>query len=155
MQEQEYLEQRVDNQIKWLGGKSAWNQHLFKRLRLAEIALGGLIPLITVLPIDVITGKVIVAAAGAAIAVIAGAISLWRFQELWVEYRATAETLKREKMLYQTAVAPYDKADRFALLVHRVEALLAAENAQWVELERSQPVLPVAVAGSEKAPAEQ
>jgi hypothetical protein len=150
MEEQDYIEQRIGDQIKWLSGKSGWNQRLFKRLRLMEIALGGLIPVVVALPIADVVGKVIVAAAGAAVAIIAGAISLWRFQELWVEYRATAEALKREKMLYETATAPYDKEDRFALLVTRAEALLASENASWVALAKAQPKAPNAASGSGK-----
>lgn len=137
MQEQEYMEQRIDDQITWLSARSAWNQRLFKRLRLAEVALASLIPVVVTLPLGEIASKVIVASAGAAIATIAAAVSLWRFQELWVQYRGTAEGLKREKFCYLTRVAPYDTDDRLAALVGRVESLLGAENAKWVELAKT------------------
>jgi hypothetical protein len=142
MNEQDYIQQRIDDQTKWLSGKSGSNQKLFKRCRLAEIVLASLIPVVAVLPLPELAGKLAVAAAGAAIAIIAAAVSLWRFQELWVQYRATAEALKREKFLYLTSAAPYTGTDCFALLVSRVEALLAAENASWVELAKAQPAAP-------------
>jgi hypothetical protein len=103
-------------------------------LRLVEIALASLIPLIVVLPIVEPLSKALVAAAGATIAVISGAISLWKFQETWVEYRAMAENLKREKFLFVTRAAPYTGDDRFPLFVGRVETLLGAESAKWVQV---------------------
>jgi hypothetical protein len=134
MTEQEYLESRVEDQLKWYSAKSGWNHKLYKWLRLVEVALASLIPLIVVLPLMELLSKVLVAAAGAAIAVISGAISLWKFQENWVEYRATAENLKREKFLFVTRAAPYAADDRFPLFVGRVETLLGAESAKWVQL---------------------
>jgi hypothetical protein len=151
MNEQDYIQQRIDDQIKWLSAKSGTNQNLFKRCRLAEIVLASLIPVVALLPLPELAGKLLVAAAGAAIAIIAGAVSLWRFQELWVQYRATAEALKREKFLYLTAAAPYAGQDRFALLVSRVEALLAAENVSWVELTKAQPAAPQAAGAPARA----
>ena len=70
---------------------------------------------------------------GVAMATIGGLLSLYRFQEKWIEYRVTAESLKREKFFFLTGTAPYDVDDRFQTLVTRVEAILAAENVQWAE----------------------
>jgi hypothetical protein len=52
-------------------------------------------------------------------------------QELWIEYWETCETLKKEKVLYQTVVEPYATADAFAVLVQRVETLISKENTDW------------------------
>jgi hypothetical protein len=38
LSEQEYLENRLDDQIDWYDRKSQWNQRWFKRLRLVEVA---------------------------------------------------------------------------------------------------------------------
>jgi hypothetical protein len=77
--------------------------------------------------------------AGALVAITAGGVSLWRLQELWIEYRATAEALKREKMLFLTQAPPYDTPQAFGEFVTRVEALLGSENATWAERMRAQP----------------
>jgi hypothetical protein len=70
---------------------------------------------------------------GVFVAVIAGVLELLHLQERWIEYRATAESLRREKFLFLTQTEPYDKDDAFHLLVQRVEALLSKENAEWAQ----------------------
>ena len=46
----------------------------------------------------------------------------------WIEYRARAESLRKEKFLFLAQTEPYDKDDAFDLLVQRVEALLSNKN---------------------------
>ena len=64
---------------------------------------------------------------------IASLLGLLNLQEHWIEYRATAESLRREKFLFLTQTEPYDKDDAFHLLVQRVEALSSKENAEWAQ----------------------
>ena len=91
-------------------------------------AIAYLVSHAELMPIQVLTG-----AMGVAVATIGGLLSLYRFQEKWIEYRVTAESLKREKFFFLTGTAPYDVDDRFQTLVTRVEAILAAESVQWAE----------------------
>jgi hypothetical protein len=63
-------------------------------------------------------------------------VSLYRFQENWNEYRASAESLKQEKFLYLARVEPYDGEQPFELLVQRVEALLMSETTGWAQAMR-------------------
>ena len=51
----------------------------------------------------------------------------------WIEYRATAESLRKEKFLFLAQTEPYDKDDAFDLLVQRVEALLSNKNTDWAQ----------------------
>ena len=127
----EYLSTRVDEQIAWLSANSQGNQHRFRRLRLAEMCLATGIPVLAAYA-DVHAGvRLAVAAAGALVAIIAGALALWKPQELWVQYRATSEALQREKMLYLTGAPPYDTGQTFPAFVARIEALLGSENTVW------------------------
>ena len=132
MNADDYLQRRIDDQIKWLSSASGKNQQWFKKLRAAEIVMGCAIAYLVshadLMPIQVLTG-----AMGVAVATIGGLLSLYRFQEKWIEYRVTAENLKREKFFFLTGTAPYDADDKFQILVTRVEAILAAENVQWAE----------------------
>ena len=132
MNADDYLQKRIDDQIKWLSSASGKNQQWFKKLRAAEIVMGCAIAYLVshadLMPIQVLTG-----AMGVAVATIGGLLSLYRFQEKWIEYRITAENLKREKFFFLTGTAPYDADDKFQILVTRVEAILAAENVQWAE----------------------
>ena len=74
---------------------------------------------------------------GLIVAVLAGIVSLYRFQENWNEYRAVAESLKQEKYLYLARAEPYDGDQPFELLVQRVEALLKSETTGWAQAMRA------------------
>jgi hypothetical protein len=67
------------------------------------------------------------------VVIITGMIALFRYHELWAEYRSNAETLKHEKYLYLYGAGPYDRDDRFTVLVERVESLISKENSRWQE----------------------
>ncbi len=70
---------------------------------------------------------------GVVVAVVASLLGLLQLQEHWIEYRATAESLRKEKFLFLTQTEPYDKDNAFHLLVQRVEALLSQENIDWAQ----------------------
>ena len=70
---------------------------------------------------------------GLLITIITGVVTLYKFQENWIEYRTTCETLRHEKFLFLTQTDPYDIEDPFNLLVHRVENLISKENTQWAQ----------------------
>ena len=132
----EYMVQRVDEQYQWLSDKSSRNQRWFRRLRLAEICLAGSVPVLAAYAKVSFTAQLSVAIAGALAAIVAGSTGLWKHQELWTEYRATAEALKREKLLYLTRTPPYDGDDAFAEFVSQIENILGAENSKWSERMR-------------------
>jgi hypothetical protein len=72
-------------------------------------------------------------ALGVLVATAAGFSSLLKFQENWIKYRTSAESLKKEKFLFQTGVAPYDGETPLVLLVQRVETLVSQENTNWAQ----------------------
>ena len=132
MNDSEFIEQRVDDQIDWYCAKSSWNQTLFKRLRMLELVCAASIPfVVTYVVDDSNTLRVIAGVLGIIVAVISGVIGLYRFQENWVQYRTTSESLKHEKFLYLTRAEPYDQEEPFALFVQRIESLISKENSSW------------------------
>lgn len=133
MNADEYLNERVENQIRWLSDKSGWNQRWFRKLRAVEIVLGCTIAFLVGYAEVHPAVKVAAGVLGVAVAAIGGLLSIYRFQENWVEYRVAAESLKREKFLFLTQAPPYNGEDRFQFLVARVENILNAENAKWGE----------------------
>lgn len=76
--------------------------------------------------------KLVVGSMGVCIAVISGLVSLYSFQENWIEYRTTAESLKHEKYLFLTKSPPYGSEDNFHMFVDRIESLISKENSAWV-----------------------
>jgi hypothetical protein len=131
--DQDYLSQRLDEQYNWLEKKAAWNQSRYKHLRMVEIAAAALIPALVALGLTGRAGEVASALLGIVIALSAGAMSLFKFHEKWVQYRSTAEQLKHERFLYDTQTGPYAGPERYAALVERVESILMKENAAWAK----------------------
>jgi len=135
MEEKEYLETRLDDQLAWYSDKSTYNKKRFHWLKAGEIVLSVSIPF-AVGFVD--TGpawmQVAIGVAGVCIALAAGISSLYKYQENWVEYRTTAEGLKRERYFYLSRTGPYRQGtseEAFHLLVERVEQMLSSENLAW------------------------
>jgi hypothetical protein len=130
---EEYIEQRLSDQIGWYDRKSSTNQRWFKRLRFAEIVAAATIPFLSGFAGNSFLIKIAIGALGVLVAVVASLLGLLQLQVHWIEYRATAESLRKEKFLFLTQTEPYHKDDAFHLLVQRVEALLSKENTGWAQ----------------------
>ena len=131
----------LDDQINWYGKKSAANQTAYKRLRLIEIIAAAAIPLLAgysqeSLHVGMTIG-VVIGVIGLIVAVLAGIVSLYRFQGNWNEYRAVPESLKQEKYLYLARADPHSGDQPFELLVQRVETLLKSETTGWAQAMRA------------------
>ena len=135
MTAEEYLKDRVEDQIGWYDSKSVTAQRRFKRLRLAELIAAATIPLLSGFIGAAPSLTVAVGILGATVAVIAGALGLYQFEHHWVEYRTTCETLKKERFLFLTASEPFDRDpdENFKLLVQRVETFVSKENTNWAQ----------------------
>ena len=130
----EYIAQRLDDQIRWYDLKSVSNQRWYKGLRMIQFTAAALIPFLTgftepAKPVWNLT----VGLLGVLIAIITAMLDLYRFQEHWIEYRTTSESLKKEKLLFLTESEPYrnESPTKFQLFVQRVEALISKENSNW------------------------
>ncbi len=132
MDEGAYLRDRLDDQLNWYDRKSGLCQRNYKRMRAVEIACAALIPFMVGPLFDRSDISAIVAGGlGVTVSILAGLMTLYNFQEDWIKYRTTAESLKHEKFLYLTKTGPYGGEDPFPLLVQRVESLVSKENTEW------------------------
>jgi len=138
MTQEEYLKQRLDDQIDWYDRKSSWNQKWYKRLQLILLVAAATIPFLSGFASDMHEAgsglpwvNIAVGLLGVAIAAIAAVLGLYNFQENWIKYRTTCESLKKEKFKFLTQVSPYDDDNAFTLLVEHVEGLISKENTDW------------------------
>src|SRR5690606_31774622 len=79
---------------------------------------------------------------GGASALFVGLLSLLHSQENWIQYRDTAEALKKERISFVTQTGAYmgfddDDALRDEL-VSRVEGIVSVENQVWQERQARQ-----------------
>lgn len=139
MDANEYITERLNDQIGWYDRKSTSNQKWYKRLRMAQLLAAALIPFLTgYLTPELATTRLAVGLLGVGIAGITGMLDLYRFQQHWIEYRTTCEALKKEKYLFATDSEPYtgDPVTKFRLLVQRAETLISKENTHWAQYVR-------------------
>jgi len=137
MNDEQFLKERVEDQINWYDKKSQFNQRWYKCLRVGEIGAAAAIPLLAGYMSDKTPAvQIIVGLLGFIIAIIASVVALYQFQENWVEYRTTCESLRHEKYLFLTQTEPYNIDNPFPLFVQRVESLVSTENTKWSQLIR-------------------
>ena len=133
----EYISERVDDQIGWYDNKSQRSQRWFKRFRGLEIIAAGIIPLFAGFGGGSTWSLIVVGVLGAIVAILASLLSLNQFQENWIEYRTTCESLKHEKYLFLTSAEPYNEEGPFGLFVQRIESLISKENSAWSQYTKS------------------
>lgn len=135
--QEDYLKNRLDDQINWYDKKSSQCQKMYKKLQLVSIIGAASIPLFSgYLSAETPYLKYLVGVLGLLVAVLAAVNNLYKYQENWITYRATCEGLKHEKYLYTTATSPYSIDGSFNLLVQRVEMIMSEENSGWLEIAK-------------------
>lgn len=153
-----YLDDRLEDQRKWHSGKATWNKNRFYVVEIITLVAGGLIPVINVLNVAEPWLRVLSASLASVIVLATGIGKLYKFQENWLNFRAVAEMLKREREFYRYEVSQYavrSDRERGKKLVERVENILASTTSQYVSIhgaEREEPqASPASVAGQEQS----
>jgi hypothetical protein len=132
MTEQEYMKSRIDDQITWYSKKATTNKRLNHWTKSLIIIFSAAIPLVAGLDFYPKIKNLSLGILGSLIAVLSGLSGLLKFQEKWTEYRTTSETLKHEKILFQTKTGPYnEEVESFKQLVTRTENLVSKEHSTW------------------------
>lgn len=127
-----YIQNRLNDQIRWYDKKAQQAQRIYKRLQFAEFVIAAAIPLLTNYTVSHPAVAFVVGLLGAAITVIEGTEHLGRYHENWIEYRSACETLKHEKNLYLMDTYPYGTDEtKEQLFVHNIEDLLSSEGNKW------------------------
>jgi hypothetical protein len=125
---------RLEDQIRWYDKKSQYNQRVFKRIKIIEIIAAAMIPFLGILKFP--QAVLVTSGLGVVITVLEGMLHLNQYQQNWVAYRSTCESLKHEKYTYLGKAAPYaNVADPHALLAERIESLVSQEHAKWASTQ--------------------
>lgn len=153
--EKMYLLGRLKNQIDWYDNKSVLNKAIYRQRKIRIIIISALIPVavgyadstfalltLSKFNMTITLGQVIkllVALAGASVAIWEAISMFMKYRELWFGYRNTTEQMRREAWRYVTKVGAYqDDATRFVNLVLNIEGILEQENKQWNSLIRQE-----------------
>ena len=141
---EDYIQNRVDNQIKWYSQKATFNKFRYRIIEIIIIVSGALIPIINSSAIFypkeanysnlVFTSSVL----GFIVTIAVGLSQLEKYFETWNLYRTNAEVLKKEKFLYQNNAGQYAKItqeDRDILFVENIEFILSSEVTKYFSMQ--------------------
>lgn len=141
MTQEEYIKNRVEDQITWYGNKSSNCQKKYKVWQVIKIIALLFITIVSLwgdrdikeIPFSEYV-TYIVGALGAFIIFIESFIKIYDYKKLWVQYRMASENLIREKLMFETKSAPYNISEPFLLFVERCEAIMQNEMQGWQEV---------------------
>jgi len=121
---------RLEDQISWYERKRDLNRRAFRWIKATEIVAAAIIPLLAVLNLNHATW--LAGGLGIVITILEGLLHLNHYQENWITYRSTCDSLKHEKYTYLGKASPYaNVSDPHALLAERIELLVSQEHAKW------------------------
>ena len=129
---------RLEGQRAYYSKTAGLYQDRYKHIKLTLIAVAAALPILAFLPMPDVT-RYLVAGAGVLIAVLEGVLLLNQYGTLWVKYRSTAESLKRERWLLLAHAGDYKgkgNDEALSLLAERVESLIEAEHREWTEQQK-------------------
>lgn len=128
---EKFLKGRYQDQTAWYDKKAIRNHYLYRVFQWPAIILSVLTPVLIVLGEGWVRWLTVGIAVGVAIST--NALKVFKYQENWINYRTTCETLRKEIYFYETGIQGYDRVeDKQALFVERVESLISRENTLWV-----------------------
>ena len=133
---EKYVSGRYFAEIAWYDAKSMRNQAWYRTLQWGLILLSASTPVMIALAqkTDSVPWlKAFPLITSVLVAILATSLKTFKFEENWVNYRTTCETLKKEIHFYGAGIDEYkDCEDKQALFVKRVEALISRENSLWL-----------------------
>ena len=125
---------RLTGQIAWYDRKSRAAQHLYKRVKVVELVVAAAVPPLAALGAP----AAVVSVVASVVVVLEGLQHLFQWNEHWISYRSTCESLEHERYLYLAKAGPYSgAADRHVLLAERVEGLVSQEHAKWASAHQA------------------
>lgn len=139
LNESEYIEKRLNHQIKWYDRKSMTSQKWYNINKIIQIVCAALIP--AIVPFSLISESIIFtiisSLLGILIVITQSINNLKKFHENYIHYRTTCESLRHEKYLYLLNVQPYnDENEPLKLLVVRTESIISSENINWHTMQK-------------------
>ena len=163
MKDEQYIKERIDDQINYFSSKASKAQKKYKKLKRWELLIAASIPVLiafsalsilehTILvsnlvledgvemlkPVFTVSTifQIIAAIGGIIIVILKGVFDLENYYKTWKDFRSVEMTLQQEKYKFYTKTEPYDESDAYGLLVEEVEQILNKENQKWRSVKK-------------------
>ena len=135
MTSDEYVASRLAPEIDYYDRRAGDNKMLFRAVSLLAIAAAAAVPVLAAADFE----RWVLAAAGSVASVALAILALFKWQEDWLQFRGNAESLKKERALYETRTGPYrdlNDHDLVEALTFRTEELISREHQVWHSTQR-------------------
>ncbi len=127
---EQYIAERLSQYQEWYNESSKRAKLIHLWMRTVAVTGGVLVPLLVNVSWD--HGKIAATIVSLIVAVAVSLESVFHYREQWKNYRSTEQLLGHERIYFQTHTGRYNGLaddEAFALLVERVEDIIATENA--------------------------
>ncbi len=131
----DFVKNRYEDQLQWYDQKSITCKRNHDVLQTIIIFCSSLTPvLILILEPD---WKILAVFTSMIVAISTGLIATFKIREKWINYRITAESMRKEYSHYKTDTEKYSVAqDKQKLFVESIEFLLAGEVTNWQNIQK-------------------
>lgn len=137
LEQAEYIKTRLDDQINWYDSKSTYNKKLYLFWQTTSFIAASLVTITAAVDavFQIPIQPIITATVGSVTVICQSVLAIFKYHELWTEYRRTSELLKKEKYMFSTQTGLYRQAELpFSDLVERAETIISNENINWTNL---------------------
>lgn len=139
MNEQEYLQDRVEKQQKYFSNTAMICKKRYYIFSVAKLIASLIITALSSANYDS-PCSIIIAILSLLVAFTEGILLLFKYRESWVMHRITSEKIKSEENLYKTRAGEYYKTkdeDAFNILVQNIESIIQSNNSSWEGIHKS------------------
>lgn len=130
-----YVAGRYQDQIQWYNRRSLHNQRCYRTYQWILTIFSALTPVLLAIDfcLDNPPWKWTTLVSAIIVGVSSSVLKIFKYQENWIDYRTTCETIKKEIHYYHARAQEYAEAeDCERLFVERVESLVSRENTLWL-----------------------
>lgn len=130
----EFRENFYTKQFNWYDEKAVRNKKNYRIMKISQIVLAAILPVaVTLFPVtSSLFWKYLIIISSVLLIILEGLESHLNYQKKWMNYRTTAEGLRREEQMFKTRTNEYENADDpEKKFVERVMALTSQENRYW------------------------
>lgn len=131
---EEFYDDFFKEQFEWYDTKAISNKKHHRLMKISEIVLAAALPVaVTLFPVTTnLFWKYMIIVLSLLLIILESLESHLNYQEKWMNYRTTAEGLRREKQMFETRTDEYEGVDDpEKQFVERVMALTSQENRYW------------------------
>ena len=130
-----FIKNRYEKELDWYDQEAVRNKRIHDLLQWVVIVSSAVTPVLIL--INESNLRMFAVTTSVIIAIFTSAIKTFKFHENWLNYRNTAETMRREYSLYDTDAGDYlDADDKQRFFVERIESLISRENTKWLWFQK-------------------